>query len=394
LTDTLLGDAAEVVVGGTPSTKNIANWNGDIAWVTPTDITKLRGRYLAETARNISAEGLRNSSARVVPAGSVVVATRATIGPAAIASVPVATNQGVTALIPGSGVLSAWLYHWVIAHRFEFTRRGAGNTFPEISRSKTRRIPIHLPDFAEQEKVADLCEVASEVVERSQEEANSLAVALKSIREELCSRLPEHVVLGDGLVRIEAGRSPAAEDRLPSDGERAVLKVSAVKPGRFDPTEVKTLAPATKMPAKSRVNDGDVLITRANTSELVGAICQVDGEFRNLYLSDKTLRLSFNDRLEPEFAVQALSTVSARAQIRASATGTSPSMKNISQATIRELVVPSSPSLDDQRTIGSLLGAIADVRAIAEARTAELQRLVEAIRYELYMGQAKPGQSS
>ena len=91
----LLPDLADIRSGGTPSTNDSAAWDGDIAWCTPTDITALAGgKYLTSTARQITAHGLKQSSAEVIPAGSVVMTSRATIGECAINTIPMTTNQG------------------------------------------------------------------------------------------------------------------------------------------------------------------------------------------------------------------------------------------------------------------------------------------------------------
>lgn len=149
-------DFAEVIVGGTPSTKEPSYWGGDIVWVTPTDVTGARGAVLSDSARCITPEGVANSSARLVPAGSILVTTRATIGPAVIAGCELATNQGVTALVAGEKLASRWLFYWVLANRREFVSRGVGNTFPEISRTKTRAIPMSVPRLEEQRRIADM----------------------------------------------------------------------------------------------------------------------------------------------------------------------------------------------------------------------------------------------
>ena len=151
-----LEDIATVEVGGTPSTKVPAFWNGSIPFVTPTDITSLIDPVLTSTARTITEDGLANTSGRLIPQGSVLVATRATIGPAAIAGTNLAANQGITALIPHTDVDSYWLYYWVCANRQEFISRGAGNTFQEVARTKSRQIPVFLPEINIQRRIGDL----------------------------------------------------------------------------------------------------------------------------------------------------------------------------------------------------------------------------------------------
>src|SRR5262252_1893065 len=91
-----LEELAEIRSGGTPSTSQAQYWDGDILWCTSTDITALNGyKYLARTSRTISALGLKYSSAEMIPANSIVMTSRATIGECAINQVSVTTNQGV-----------------------------------------------------------------------------------------------------------------------------------------------------------------------------------------------------------------------------------------------------------------------------------------------------------
>src|SRR5262245_20351335 len=83
----------EIVAGGTPSRAMPSFWNGSILWVTPGEITTLKSKYVQETRESITPEGLAGSAAKMLPVGSVLVTTRATLGEAAIAAVPLTTNQ-------------------------------------------------------------------------------------------------------------------------------------------------------------------------------------------------------------------------------------------------------------------------------------------------------------
>src|SRR5690606_742595 len=81
-----VGSLGKIYSGGTPSTSNTEYWDGDINWITPTDITKQDSRYINSSLRKITLKGLENSSAKLVPAGSLLICTRATIGAMAITS--------------------------------------------------------------------------------------------------------------------------------------------------------------------------------------------------------------------------------------------------------------------------------------------------------------------
>lgn len=107
--ETTLGEIAEVIGGGTPRTSVPQYWNGAIPWITPTEVVAQDGRVVTRTERAITEEGLRNSGARRLPAGAVLLTSRATIGAVALAGVPMATNQGFASLLCGPSVLPSYL---------------------------------------------------------------------------------------------------------------------------------------------------------------------------------------------------------------------------------------------------------------------------------------------
>jgi type I restriction enzyme S subunit len=180
------------------------------------------------------------------------------------------------------------------------------------------------------------------------------------------------------LSDIEAGKSPKALDRAPAEGERGVLKVSAVRPGEFRPIESKAVFADATFPKHAAVRAGDVLISRANTRVLVGATCRVEHNFPDLYLSDKTLRLVVDDSVvDGDFLVHALASPVAREFIEANATGTSDSMKNISQKTILAIKVPYVEDVVEQRAIARRLDVVRGA-AVHAARLAEDARVLRA----------------
>ncbi|MDP3922491.1 MAG: restriction endonuclease subunit S, partial [Hydrogenophaga sp.] len=117
----LLPELADIRSGGTPSTTDPAAWDGDIAWCTPTDITALAGRkYLTQTERRITEHGLKQSSAEVIPASSIVMTSRATIGECAINAVPMTTNQGFKNFVPFESVDAEFLYYLLTTQKAGF----------------------------------------------------------------------------------------------------------------------------------------------------------------------------------------------------------------------------------------------------------------------------------
>ena len=152
----LLPDLADIRSGGTPSTNDPAAWDGDIAWCTPTDITALAGgKYLTSTARRITAHGLKQSSAEVIPAGSVVMTSRATIGECAINTIPMTTNQGFKNFVPFEFVDAEFLYYLLTTQKAGFISLCGGSTFLEIGKTQLRGYGVRVPAYkAEQTAIA------------------------------------------------------------------------------------------------------------------------------------------------------------------------------------------------------------------------------------------------
>ena len=149
-----LGDVADIVSGGTPSTTVANYWDGGIDWCTPTDITRTPGKYLTHTEKRISEAGLRNSSANLLPIGALLLCSRATIGEVKIATGVVSTNQGFKSLVCRERVSSEFLYYTLLTMKPDLIERATGSTFLEISKKDTVSIEIHVPQLSEQKAIA------------------------------------------------------------------------------------------------------------------------------------------------------------------------------------------------------------------------------------------------
>lgn len=149
---------ANIRSGGTPSTTVSRFWDGGIPWCTPTDITRLGGgKYLLDTSRQITSEGLSNSSAELIPASSVVMTSRATIGECAINLKPVTTNQGFKNFVPFEDTDVNFLYYLLQTQKQGFIQLCAGSTFLEIGKTQLAAYKVHLPSTkAEQTAIAEV----------------------------------------------------------------------------------------------------------------------------------------------------------------------------------------------------------------------------------------------
>ena len=151
-----LAELADIRSGGTPSTSRSEFWAGEIPWCTPTDITALQGgKYLQQTSRTVSALGLAASSAELIPPGSIVMTSRASIGVCAINVVPLSTNQGFKNFVPFECVVGEFLYYLLTVQRQRFLNLCAGSTFLEIGKAQLVGYEVCLPiDKSEQTAIA------------------------------------------------------------------------------------------------------------------------------------------------------------------------------------------------------------------------------------------------
>ena len=157
-----LEEIADLFGGSTPSRDNPEFWNGDIDWVTPTDLPMTEDgiSVVRKTKDRITKAGLDNSAARIVPKGTVLFSSRATIGKVAVADMPLTTNQGFANFVPRSDVSSRFLAYSLWHRREDIARLSGSTTFREVSRSTLRKYRIPVPPLGEQERIVRLLDEA------------------------------------------------------------------------------------------------------------------------------------------------------------------------------------------------------------------------------------------
>jgi type I restriction enzyme S subunit len=168
-----LGDVCDVVSGSTPRTGVSQNWDGNIVWITPSDLGKLENAYIVDSERLITQQGLESAGLEIIPPGSVVMSSRAPIGHLGIAKVSLCTNQGCKSFVPGSRIDTAYLFFALKKAIPVLKYLGSGSTFTEISKSALQVFTIPLPPLPEQQRIAAILSEQMAAVE----EARAAAVA-------------------------------------------------------------------------------------------------------------------------------------------------------------------------------------------------------------------------
>ena len=337
---------------------------------------------------------------KALPSGTVVFAKigealklnrRAILGRAAF------IDNNVMGLIPRAGVIdSRYLYYFSLS--LDLSPLSQATAVPSIRKSDVLEISVPTPSLPEQARVVEEIEKQFTRLDAAVGALHRTRANLNRYRSSILewSISPDPLTmkwpmrpLGDLLEGIQGGKSFRCETRRAEEGEWGVLKVSAVTWGHFKESEQKALPFAATPDPRLEVQEGDLLISRANTVEYVGRTAIVESCRPRLLLSDKTLRLKCNQEVIPRYLHLALATRLVRKQIERVATGTSDSMRNISQVKIRDLLVP-TPPLERQREItDSLDGRLSLLKRLDDQVNQELRRaknLRQAILYRAFSG--------
>ena len=146
-----------IVGGGTPKTNIESYWsNGTINWFTPADLGEIQGDYAIESTRKITPDGLKESSAKLMPPGSILFSSRAPIGYIAISTTKCCTNQGCKSFVPNLDIISTeWAYYAILALTDEIKSRASGTTFKEISGKEMGKTWVPLPPLEEQRRIVE-----------------------------------------------------------------------------------------------------------------------------------------------------------------------------------------------------------------------------------------------
>ena len=190
-----LGELGAIHSGGTPSTQDSSNWNGDIFWLTPSEVTKLSEKYIDSTERQITQKGL--SSTTLLPRNCLIVCTRATIGDCCINTVPMAINQGFKCIHPHKDYSVTFLYYTFQLLKAQLVRVSCGNTFGEVSRKDFASILISVPSLLEQKAIAAHLNTAQQEI-----------IMLKQLAEQYCTQkrgLMQKLLTGKWRINLKKG---------------------------------------------------------------------------------------------------------------------------------------------------------------------------------------------
>lgn len=334
-----LGELVTIKGGGTPSKKIEEYWNGDIPWASVKD---LKSNEISKTVDTITELGVNNSATNVIPAGTILTATRMALGKFAINTIDMAINQDLKALFINDNKIvdRDFLIRFLESKAQFIDSEGKGATVKGITLDFLKSLEIPLPPLDEQKRIAAILDKA-DAIRRKRQQAIKLAddflrsVFLDMFGDPVTNPKGWEVKpIKNGLKEVKSGWSAKGESFPCKEGEVGVLKISAVTSGVFKPLENKfvkrELTEGKKLVFPSK---GDLLFSRANTRELVAATCIVTESRKDVFLPDKLWKVTADSSLLlPEFLHFMIQQPRFKNSLTSQATGTSGSMLNISKA--------------------------------------------------------------
>lgn len=201
----------KIANGSTPRSTEPTFWDGPITWVTPNDLGRLSSREVRFSERTLTEAGYRSCGTSLVPAGSLVLSTRAPIGHAGIAAVSLCTNQGCRSLVPTRPADSRYFHYILTAGRRALQALGQGSTFRELGSDDLASFHVPAPPLADQSSLADFLDDTTAEFEALNAKQRELIEKLREYRQTLISA----AVTGQIEVRSSAGwAEPVLEEAL------------------------------------------------------------------------------------------------------------------------------------------------------------------------------------
>ena len=443
------------MVGGTPKTSEPANFeDGEIPWITPKDLSGYKGKYIACGARNITKQGLKTSSARLLPANAVLFSSRAPIGYVAIASLPVTTNQGFKSFVLFEGIDPSFIYFYLIYSKEIIQSLGGGTTFKEVSGAIAATITLPLPPLPEQRRIVAEIEkhftrLDASVAALKRVQANLKryrASVLKSACEgklvpteaelarsegrdyEPADRLLERI-LSERRAQWESQekrrgkyKEPVAPDttelpELPEgwgwagldqlatiirngyskrprgDIGTPILRISAVRPLSVNLQDIRWVDSKDDL-AGFLIHPGDLLFTRYNgNAELVGVCGVVPALDRETLHPDKLIRACLTKSGALPSFVQTVANSGVSRKFLERRIRTTAGQSGISGSDLKSMPIPLPPLAEQHRIVAEVerrLSVIQQAEIAVEASLTRAERLRQSILKQAFSGKLVP----
>ena len=376
-----LEDICEIASGGTPKRSEDSYWkNGKIPWLKISDI---KSKYVDKSEEHITQKGLDNSSAKLFKKGTIIYTIFATVGEVAILNIDATTNQAIAGLtIKDSAQINpSYMFYFLKSIKKQMHLLSRGVAQNNINLSVLRQIKVPIPDLNVQERIVNALDQMQNNIKLRQMELSKLDILIKARFVEMFGDLKFDTPVSKYIESLTAGKSLAGKEKCTNK----VLNTGAVSYDKFK-NDYKYL-PSNYVPDENnKVRTGNVLISRMNTQELVGATAYVWEAPENTYLPDRLWRANLKENVNSIFLWQVLIHPLLKLQIQRVSSGTSGSMKNISKSNFLKLKVP-DVNEESQNKFATFVQQVDKSKVV----NASIMKYIISIRFYLYFKENKEG---
>lgn len=387
-----LGEVCTIIAGGTPKRSEPSFWEGEIPWVKISDM--LQGR-ITKTEERITNEGLEQSAAKLLPAGTVLVSIFATIGRTATLGVQATTNQAIVGVIPKREDTFdlRFLEYCLENGAIDLKRRARGVAQANINGSVLKQLKIPLPPLEEQKRIAGILDAADRLRAQRRETLAQLDTLLQSTFLELFGdpvtnpKGWEVVKLGDNI-SIRGGYAFKSGDILAkSDAGIPLIRIGEVNRKEFDPRNMVKL-PRSYLEKHPNyiVKRGQIVMSLTGTvgKDDYGNAVFIDGSSDEYLLNQRVAEITPGDDIDPIYLVLLL----AQPDVKRILTGRSRGVRqaNISNKDVTNLRVP-LPTLDLQRRFAAIVESVEKQKTRQRAHLAELDALFASLQSRAFNGE-------
>ncbi|ECX4745347.1 4'-phosphopantetheinyl transferase [Salmonella enterica] len=345
--------------GGTPSRSHDEYYNGNIPWIKTGD---LGPKLITEASEYITDAGVKNSSAKYFPKGSVAIAMYgATIGKTSILGIDATTNQACAVGTPIKDITSSiFLYYFLLNEKNTFIKKGKGGAQPNISQAVIKEHPLSLPPYAEQKIIAEKLDTLLAQVDSTKACLERIPQILIRFRQAVLAAVVNGkavnidtdentlTTLGNIAKNIKYGTSKKCSE---TQGSTAVLRIPNIGPGYIINSNLKYADFDQKELVTLTLKEGDLLLIRSNGSvDLVGKVAVISENDTEYLYAGYLIRVRLDkERAAPKYISYCLQSPQLRQVIENIARSTS-GVNNINSKELASLEIPLTP-LPEQHEI-------------------------------------------
>ena len=347
-----LGECAEIHSGSTPRTNNPDFWDGDITWVTPKDLSKLKSKFISKTESKITQLGFDSCSTKLLPENSVLFSSRAPIGHVAINTIPMCTNQGFKSFVPKADLLdSQYLYYWLKANKEYLQDLGVGATFKEISKTVIANVEIPLPPLSEQRRIASILDQADELRQKRQQAIEKLDQLLQATFIDMFGDPEKNpkkwnkVVLGDICDQKDRVNYGVVQPGNEFEGGVPLIRVGDIDGGILSFHLIKRIDPEIEKDySRSRIKGNEVLVSCVGS---IGTIAKVPNEAIGFNIARAITRVPLQDKRIINFVAECLKTEAIQNYFKKNTRTVSQPTLNVSFVKETEIIFPNEEKILD-----------------------------------------------